>query len=85
MEIAQSSKIQGVANQLNLYAVPPYVGSRRIHLYPSEGFRDKGSHKNKFAILSVESPVWQGAKAQEYQDIPSFRNATGRDASALKM
>jgi len=27
----------------------------------------KGSHKNKFAILSVEAPVWQGAKAQEYQ------------------
>ena len=25
----------------------------------------KGSHKNKFAILSVEAPVWQGAKAQE--------------------
>jgi hypothetical protein len=45
----------------------------------------KGSLKNKFAILSVESPVWQGAKAQEYQDIPSFRNAVRRDASALKM
>ncbi len=28
-----------------------------------------GSHKNKLAILSVEAPGWQGAKAQEYQDI----------------
>ena len=27
----------------------------------------KGSHKNKLAILSVEAPVWQGAKVQEYQ------------------
>jgi hypothetical protein len=27
----------------------------------------------------------QGTKAQEYQDIPSFRNADRRDASALKM
>jgi hypothetical protein len=27
----------------------------------------KGSHKNKLAILSVEAPVWQGAKEQEYQ------------------
>ena len=28
---------------------------------------DKGSHKNKLAILSVEAPDWQGAKVQEYQ------------------
>jgi hypothetical protein len=28
---------------------------------------DKGSHNNKFTILSVGAPVWQGAKAQEYQ------------------
>ncbi len=27
----------------------------------------KGSRNNKFAILSVEAPVWQGVKAQEYQ------------------
>jgi len=45
----------------------------------------KGSHKNKFTILSVEAPDWQGAKAQEYQVIPSFRNAARQDASALKM
>jgi len=51
----------------------------------SQGFPVKGSHKNRFAILSVEAPVWQGAKAQEYQDIPSFCNAAIRDASALKM
>jgi len=29
----------------------------------------KGSLENKLAILSVEAPVWQGAKTQEYQDI----------------
>jgi len=45
----------------------------------------QGSHKNKFAILSVESPVWQGAKAQEYQDIPSFCNIAMPDASVLKL
>jgi hypothetical protein len=27
----------------------------------------------------------QGAKTQEYLDIPSFRNASGWDASASKM
>jgi hypothetical protein len=27
----------------------------------------KGLRNNKFAIFSVEAPVWQGAKAQEYQ------------------
>jgi hypothetical protein len=27
----------------------------------------KGSRKIKFAILSVEAPGWQGAKAHEYQ------------------
>jgi hypothetical protein len=45
----------------------------------------KGSRKNLFTILGVEAPVGQGAKAQEYLDIPSFRNAAGRDASAYKM
>jgi hypothetical protein len=44
-----------------------------------------GSRKNKFAILGVEAPAWQGAKTQEYLDIPSFRNAVRRDASASKM
>ncbi|MGB8334623.1 MAG: hypothetical protein WCE56_09025 [Desulfobacterales bacterium] len=44
-----------------------------------------GSRKNKFAILGVEAPAWQGAKTQEYLDIPSFRNAARRDASAPKM
>jgi len=42
----------------------------------------KGSRKNKFAILGVEAPGRQGAETQEYQDIPSFRNAAGRDESA---
>jgi hypothetical protein len=45
----------------------------------------KGSRKNKFAILGVEAPSRQGAKTPEYLDIPSFRNAAGRDASASKM
>ena len=40
--------------------------------------RAKGSRKNKFAILGVEAPAWQGAKTQEYLDIPSFRNAARR-------
>jgi len=34
----------------------------RIH----KDLRAKGSQKNKFAILSVVAPVWQGAKVQEY-------------------
>jgi hypothetical protein len=47
--------------------------------------RINGSRKNKFAILGVEAPGRQGAKTQEYLDIPSFRNTDGRDASAFKM
>jgi hypothetical protein len=35
--------------------------------------------------LGVEAPAWQGVKKQEYLDIPSFRNAARRDASASKM
>ena len=35
-------------------------------------------------FLGVEAPAWQGAKAKAYQDIPSFRNAVRRDASAHK-
>jgi hypothetical protein len=45
----------------------------------------KGSRRNKFTILGVEASDWQGAKTQEYLDIPSFRNAARRDASAYKM
>ena len=45
----------------------------------------KGSSKNKLAILGVEAPGWQGSKTEEYLDIPSFRNAASRDASAYKM
>jgi len=41
--------------------------------------------RNKFTILGVEVPVRQGAKTQEYRDIPSFRNAAGRDTSAYKI
>jgi hypothetical protein len=46
-------------------------------------FRPKGSRKNKLPFSSVAAPAWQGAKAQEYQDISSFRNAARQDASAL--
>ena len=46
--------------------------------------KTKGSRKNKFAFLSVKAPVWQGAKAQQYQDISSFRNAARQDELALK-
>jgi hypothetical protein len=35
--------------------------------------------------LGVEAPGRQGAKTQEYLDIPSFRNTAGQDASASKM
>ena len=45
--------------------------------YTSEGY--------KLAKLSVEVTDWQGAKAQDYQDVPSFRNIAGQDASPLKM
>jgi hypothetical protein len=44
-----------------------------------------GLTKNKFAFLGVEAPDRQGAKTQEYLDIPSFRNTAERDASAAKM
>jgi hypothetical protein len=35
--------------------------------------------------MGDEAPGRQGTKTQEYLDIPSFRNAAGRDASASKM
>jgi hypothetical protein len=35
--------------------------------------------------LADETLGRQGAKKQEYLDIPSFRNAAGRDGSAPKM
>jgi len=38
-----------------------------------------------FAILADEASGRQGKKKQEYLDIPSFRNAAGRDGSASKM
>ena len=44
----------------------------------------QGSRKQKFTILGVEAPVWQGVKMQESLDMPSFHNAARRDASAYK-
>ena len=35
--------------------------------------------------LNQEGPGWLDAKVQECLDIPSFRNAARRDASAVKM
>jgi hypothetical protein len=35
--------------------------------------------------LGVAALGRQGAKTQKYLDIPSFRNAAGRDASAFNM
>ena len=41
-----------------------------------DGFRPAyGSRKNKSGILGDEAPGRQGAKTQEYLDIPSFRNS----------
>jgi hypothetical protein len=48
------------------------VGSLHLTLISA-----KGSEKNKVAILGVEAPGRQGAKTQEYLDIPSFRNTDG--------
>jgi hypothetical protein len=45
--------------------------------------KPKGSRKNKFSFFSAEAPVRQDAKAPEYFDISSFRNAARQDASAL--
>jgi hypothetical protein len=45
----------------------------------------QGSPKNKFTISGVAAPGGQGAKTQEYPDIPRFGNAAGRDAGAYKM
>ena len=36
-------------------------------------------------ILGVDAPVGQGTKTQKDPDIPRFRNAAGRDASACQM
>ncbi len=44
-----------------------------------------GSRENKFTILGVEAPAWQGVKVMEYRDILSFHNVARRDASAYKM
>jgi hypothetical protein len=44
-----------------------------------------GSLKNKIAFLGVAAPDRQGAKTQEYLDIPGFGNTAGRDASTSKM
>jgi len=32
---------------------------------------------NRFTILGVEAPVWQGGKTRKHPDISSFRNAAG--------
>jgi hypothetical protein len=44
-----------------------------------------GSARNLFTDFCVEAHDWQGAEAQEYRDISSFRNDVRRDAFATKM
>jgi hypothetical protein len=39
----------------------------------------------KINSQGVEALFRQGEKTQEYLDIPSFRNAAGRDAAGYKM
>jgi hypothetical protein len=58
---------------------------KTIIVYLKKIVTAQGSRINKFTIFGVEAPVWQGAKPQEYLDMPSFRNAVRRDASAFKM
>ena len=70
-----SKRLESLAAELDQLSCDP----------ASKKNRAKGSRKNKFAILGVEAPAWQGAKTQEYLDIPSFRNAARRDASASKI
>ena len=55
------------------HIVEPFPGRLRVH------------ERISSQCLGVEAPTWQGAKVQEYLDIPSFRNAARRDASADKM
>jgi hypothetical protein len=59
-----------------------WIDVQNVKLFLSE---PEGSRRNKFTILGVEAPGWQGANTQEYLDIPSFRNAASWDASAYKM
>jgi hypothetical protein len=44
-----------------------------------------GSLNNKFAFLGVAAPDRQGAKTQEYLDIPGFGNTAKLDAPTSKM
>ena len=46
--------------------------------------RTKGLLKNKLAILSVEAPVWQGAKMQEYRMLWAFATQSGGMHRRLK-
>ena len=59
--------------------------SRKKSTHPRKCFKDKGSRKNKLAILGVEVRGRQDAKTMKYLNIPSLRNAAGRDASASKI
>ena len=76
---AATTKIRRKYNSDKVDLVYVCIGNEMVKL------KSKGSRKNKFIILGGEASVWQGAKTQEYQDIPSFRNAARRDASAYKM
>jgi hypothetical protein len=66
-------------------ASPETRSDKDFVIVTSDFVQTKGSRENKLANLSVEAPGRQGAKTQDNLDIPSLRNAVGRDASASKM
>jgi hypothetical protein len=45
-------------------------------------FFAKGSCRNKFRILGVEAPVWQGAQVQAYRDISAPIVTLGQQSQA---
>jgi hypothetical protein len=77
--------IGGVQSEAERICCMPFWEVCEMNIVPDQAVPTKGSRKNKFAILGVETPGWQGAKTQKYLDIPSFRNAARRDASVSKM
>jgi hypothetical protein len=72
----------GSTDRLRFARFDHYV---RLPYFPGLYFahKSRGGHE-KISSQGIEAPVRQGAKTQEYPDIPSSRNAAGRDASAYK-
>ena len=42
----------------------------------------KGPGKNKFALLGVEAPGWEGARREHFGSIRPMSNAARRDGAA---